>query len=132
MSLTPYKRKYLRIKPDVPLYGVLRIVEIGGRKVSTGTAKIRILDISPGGLRFVSSLRFPAGRGMIIEVSFMIEGASYCLKGFVVRACGTEINEYEYGFCFLKDDENLRKSLKQLFKKMLVRLNKHIVILRIG
>jgi len=127
-----YKRKYLRIRLDFPLYGSLKIVGVGCKKVCTGTARIRIIDISPGGMRFVTSLRFPSDNRLTIEISFMIEGREYCLRGRIVHGTSTEKNEYEYGLCFNEKDENLRESIKRLYRKIPVRLERHIVLLRIN
>jgi len=127
-----YKRKYLRIKPDFPLYGSLRIVGVGSKKVHTGTAKVRIIDISPGGLRFVSSLRFIADRRIMIEITFSIEEKEYCLTGWIVQGYNTEVNQYEYGVCFNQKDENLRESIKRLYRKIMVKMEKHIVLIRIN
>lgn len=125
-----YSRKFLRINPDLPLYGAATIVQVGLKKVYTGTARIRITNISPGGLRFVSSLRLPADRKVILEISLQLDGVSHSLQGYVVHCTSTEVNEYEYGFSFLKPDGNLREALKKLFSRIYVLSNCHIVILR--
>lgn len=131
MDPTTYTRKYLRINPDIPLYGKASIVSIGVKRVYTGTARVRILDISPGGLRFISSLRLPVDFSVILELSFKLNEKNYCLQGFIIHSCSTEVCEYEYGFCFLEPDLNLRASLNELFNRMSIRLNRCIVFLRL-
>lgn len=126
-----YKRKYMRIKPDMPLYGTLDIVDVRGKAVTTGKARIRILDICPGGLRFVSSLKFPVDSRVIMEISFAIEDSVYCICGYIVHSCGIEKHEYGYGFSFKEPDEYLKDSVRKLFTSMSVRSNRHIVILRL-
>ncbi len=131
MEQKKYSRKFLRINPDQPMFGTASIVQVGVKKVYTGSAKVRILNLSPGGLRFVSSLNLPADSRVIIEICFMLDGADYCLKGCVVHSRATEVSEYEYGFRFLEPVGNLREALKKLFSKMYVMSNRHIVILRL-
>lgn len=126
-----YARKYLRITPDIPLYGMASIVQVGVRRVYTGTTRVRILDISPGGLKFVSTLRLPVDSKVILDISLKLDEMSYFLQGCVVHSSNTEVCEYEYGFRFLEPDSNLRESLKKLYTRMSVRLNRHIVILKL-
>lgn len=125
-----YSRKFLRINPDQPMFGTASIVQVGSKKVHTGWARIRILNISPGGLKFVSSLRLPADDKVILQISIRFEGSDYCLQGHVVHCCSTEVGEYEYGFSFPEPDKNLHDALKKLFNRMVVMSNRHIVILR--
>jgi hypothetical protein len=125
-----YSRKYLRIGPEEPLYGTAGIVRVGARTVCTGSARVRILDISPGGLRFVSSLKLPADRQLILEIRFQLEGTNYCLQGYVTHYISSEVCEFEYGFCFSEPAAELRETLKKLFGRMLILSGRHIVILR--
>ena len=125
-----YCRKYLRTTPDIPLYGSINITQVGLKHVRTGTAKIRILDISAGGLRFVSSLKFPADCSLIIQIVFTLNQVKFCLDGHIVHVSGTEVCEYEYGLCFTEPDRNLRESVKQLFYTKLSGQNRNMIIFR--
>jgi hypothetical protein len=130
MAERKYARKYLRIKPDLPLHADLSLIQVGFRKVKTGTARVRILDISPGGLKFISSLNLPADALILLQLDFKIEDQEFCLKGHVAHKISSEVHENEYGFCFFEPDETLRVYLKKLFNNMSIRLQRHIVILR--
>lgn len=130
MERIGYSRRFLRIIPYMPLYGTASIVRIGSKRVYTNSARVRILNISPGGLRFVSSLRLPADRKVILEICFQLDGMNYCLQGYVTYCCSNEVCEYEYGFCFSEPDTSLRDTLKKLFARMLVMSDCHIVFLR--
>jgi hypothetical protein len=126
-----YARKYLRLNPDHPMFGTASIVQVGAKRVYTGSARVRILNISPGGLRFVSSLRLPVDDRVVLEICFEIDDLDYCLKGCVAHSIGTEVSEFEYGFRFREPDQNLREALKKLFNRMYVMSNRHIVIFRL-
>jgi len=79
-----YARKFLRISPDTPLYGSARIVSIGNRRVSTGIAIVRILNISSGGLRFVSKLSMPVDHTVILQLNLRLDKTAYCIQGYIV------------------------------------------------
>lgn len=130
MSERDYGRKYMRIKPESPVYAGITIVCVGQSKVMTGTARVRLADLSPGGLRFVSPLSLPVDNRVLIEFNFTILEHSFKLMGHIVHKNTIEADEYEYGFCYSEANEDLRTCLKKLFNNMCVRLNRHIVFLK--
>jgi len=123
-------RRYLRIRPEIPIHADMTIVQVGNRKVGTGTARVRVSDISPGGLRFISSLNLPADKSVLIELKFRLAEQDFRLKGHIAHKCGTEVCQYEYGFCFVECNDTLRACLKRLFNNMTVKMRRQIVILR--
>lgn len=131
MEERKYSRKFMRISSDQPLFGSASIVQIEERRVYSGSARVRILNISPGGLKFVSSLRLPADSKVLLEICLNLDGYDYCLRGNIVYCSSTEVSEYEYGFRFPEPDGNLRSALKKLFSRLYIMSNRHIVILRI-
>jgi hypothetical protein len=126
-----YARKYMRIKPALPLYGTAAIVRIGMRSVSSGTTRVRIPDISPAGLRFLSRLRFPADSSVILEISMQLDGLQYNVQGYVARRRFSETGEFEYGFLFLEPNYHLREILKKAFCKISAMQFGNIIILRV-
>lgn len=127
-----YVRKYMRIKPDLPLYAMAAIVRIGMRSVSSGTTKVRVSDISPAGLRFLSGLRFPEDPTVILELSLKLDGLLYSLQGCVVCRSISEAGEFEYGFRFLEPNFQLRETLKKAFCKISATQCRNIIILRMN
>lgn len=132
MTERKYTRKYLRIRPDGNINAEMTIVQVGRDMVCTGTAQVRVIDICPGGLRFTSILNLPVNSSVCLELRFQVAGMDFRLKGCIIHKCGMEVREYAYGFCFLEPDETLRTCLKRLFCNMQVKLEKHIVILRLN
>ena len=130
MAERRYSRKYLRIRPDNPINAEITIVKVGQDMVRTGSAHVRVMDICPGGLKFTSILNMPVNSSMYLELHFRISGTEFRLKGFITHKAGTEVREYEYGFCFLEPDETLRACLKKLLDNMCISIEEHIVILR--
>ncbi len=131
MEQRKYSRAFLRIHPDRPFSAPSALSGLGGKKVYTGSARVRILNISPGGLKFVSTLKLPADNRILLEICLALDGIDYCLRGTIVHCKNTEVSEYEYGFCFSEPDTNLREALKNLFSRMYVISDRHIVILKL-
>ncbi len=130
MEQKVYSRKFLRIKPDMPLYATACIVQVGANKVHTSTMTVRILDISQGGLRFESVLRLPADRKIILEMSLVLDLVSFCIQGTIVHSHRNKNEEFEYGFCFLEPSSDIRNSLIKMSGRMSAGLKRHIVIFR--
>lgn len=127
-----YGRKYFRIKPENPIFADLAIVYIGERQVATGTARVRVTDISPGGLRFLSPLNLPADNRVILELNFKLSDQRFKMQGYIVHKAAMEDDGFQYGFCFKQTDDDLKVCIKKLFNNMLLRMNKHIIILKLN
>jgi len=126
-----YARKSLRIRPRGLLCADVCIEQIGDRAVHTNITRIRVLDISSGGLRFASPLMFPVNRSVILKVLLELDFKQYVLHGFIVHSEKTEVGEYEYGLCFAEPDEKLKEALKKMFGRMLRKVGENIIVLRI-
>lgn len=113
------RRKYVRLKlPGT--FGELSITAIGGYQVRSTSRRVLIYDISPGGLRFASGLRFPAKRKIRVMVKMAISGLFFETEGLIVWRRPSE-NLYEYGVVF--DITSLHRSflirmLNQLYAEM--------------
>lgn len=92
------RRKYVRLKlPGT--FGQLSIAAIGAYRISSNSRRVLVLDISPGGLRFVSGLRFPARRKIRVLVRLTMAGIGFETEGWIVWRRPSE-NVYEYGVEF--------------------------------
>ncbi len=128
MKQTTYSRHFVRIKPDCPVYGEIRIVHVGGRHVSSKCARVRLLDISCGGVKFASFLKLPVGRNVVLELSVEFENVKYRLQGYVAGYCNSEVQEYEYGYCFLRPEPKLRPVLIKIFNNISARQDRYIIL----
>jgi len=100
--------------------------------VKTRSSKVRILDISPGGLKFLSSLSFPQLQSIILEFRIKVADHTACVRGYIVYKRQTEENLYEYGVCFIHVDHSFHGFLLKLFNISSVVKGKYIVVLRIN
>lgn len=128
MEPTTYSRRFLRIKPVAPIYGEIRIVHIGGRKVLSNRARVRLLDICAGGVRFASVLKLPADSKVILELSMELDGIRYRFEGHIVSYLNVEVREYEYGFCFAQPEMKLRKVLMKIFNSTSAMQDRYIIL----
>jgi hypothetical protein len=117
LKQTAYSRRFLRIRPDVPLYGQIRIVQVRGRHVLSNQARVRLMDLGTGGVRFASVLKLPADSDVILELSMEYEGTVYRFEGYIVSSMNTEVHEYEYCFCFMHPEAGLRQLLLKIFAR---------------
>lgn len=122
-------RKYLRFTPLSPIYGIVRIVRIGERDVSTGSTNVRILDICQGGLRFVTSLKLPISSNFVMEICFTIGGDKYNTEGYAVHCINSGVLEYIYGISFLAPYNKLKKSIQKQYSIEAEVTRKHIFII---
>jgi hypothetical protein len=122
-------RKYLRFTPLAPICGIVRIVRVGKRDVSTGNTTVKILDICQGGLRFVTSLKLPVSNNFVMEICFTIGGDKYNTEGYAVHCINSGVLEYAYGICFLEPYNKLRRSIQKQYSVEAELARKHIFII---
>jgi len=111
------------------LFGTVRIIEANGTPVKSNSARVRVLDISVGGMRFASKLKFPVGRKIILEMLVKIDETDFRLKGFVVHRSRIQKYGYEYGLCFIRPEQRLRGELIAIFGKSLIRHGRYFILL---
>jgi len=112
------------------MYGEIRIIQVRKKHTVSNSARVRILDICPGGVRFVSALRFPADSKVILELTMTVECQEFRFEGFVRHSRSKGSFGYEYGFCFREPDEGLRSALLKIFGRKMTRLGRHIILLK--
>ena len=61
------RRKFFRIQFYEYLESTLTILEIAGKKTNLGHTKVLIKNMGPGGLCFISNIRFPVKRNVILQ-----------------------------------------------------------------
>ncbi len=92
------RRRYVRLRTE-GCFGDLQIKAIGTHPITSNSRKVLIDDISPGGLRFSSGLRFPANRKVRVLILTTILGIRLEAEGLIVWRRSDE-NMYEYGVMF--------------------------------
>lgn len=126
-----YIRKFYRIHPEKDLFAEMTIRSVNGKDVNTGRAIVRIVNISPGGLSFLSDLCFPATRKLILQFNINLPNKAVILQGFIVYCLQVENNLKKYGICFNSIDESKQSELRELLKSISVRTRSYSVLLKL-
>ena len=121
------RRKFFRINLDFPLSASMTLIRIHGRKVELGRTEVLVEDIGLGGLRFLSDIRLPVNRDIILEFETEILGNTIKMYGSVVWMKELKFGIYQYGLEFSMD-ESERSVLTQLLNKLAILLRKNPLI----
>lgn len=120
------RRKFFRIKLPLPLEAILEVLEIKGRKVNVGNTKVLVKNIGPGGLCFVSDIKFPVRNEMILQFTFQLLEEEIKVRGNIVWSGKTKEDLYEYGVEFTID-ENERVDLIRILNQVQIKIKKNIL-----
>jgi len=120
------RRRFFRINLPLPLESVLEVLEIKGRKVNVGNTKVLIKNIGPGGLCFVSDIKFPVQNSIILQFTFQLLDEEIKVRGNIVWAGKTEDNLNQYGIEFTID-ENERADLIKILNQVQIKVRKNIL-----
>jgi len=120
------RRKYLRIKFTQLSEAELTIKELEGRKISVGYTKVLIKDIGPGGLCFISNIRFPEEKDFILQFIIQLIDQEMKVSGNIVWSAETEYDLYEYGVEFIID-ENERMDIIKILNQVQMRMRNNLL-----
>ena len=115
------RRKYYRIQFSFLLEALMSVLEIQGKKVGISNTNILMKNIGPGGLCFVSNIRFPIRRDIILQFTANLLGKEFKVFGCPVWSGDVDGNLYEYGVEFTFD-ENERMKLTQLLNQVQIKM----------
>lgn len=118
------RRQFFRIKLDRWLCAAMTVVQIKDRNVNAGNAQVCIVDMGPGGLRFLSNLSLPVSSQVVLEFDLHIVNYDFKLKGIIVRKVDKPRSTAEYGVKFVECSEVTRSSLIKALGIMLIRIQK--------
>ena len=119
----PFKerRKFFRIEFTQLLEANLTILELKGKKLNIGNTKVLIKNIGPGGLCFISDIKFPIVKDIVLQYTTVLLGEKTIFYGKHVWSREMNNNLFEYGVKFTIDENersNLIKTLNQVQIKM--------------
>jgi len=125
--LDDQRRKLFRIDLPSPLESVLEVIEIDGKKVNVNSTKVLIKNIGPGGLCFVSNIKFPVKNDVVLQFTFQLLGQEIVVSGYIVWSKKEEEdNLYEYGIKFIMD-ESERASLIRILNQVQIKIRRNIL-----
>lgn len=120
------KRRYFRVDFYQLLEAEMTILSIRGKNVNVGNTKVLIENMGPGGLRFISNIRFPVEKFFILQFTTELLGEKIKVYGYPVWGEKLENNLYQYGLEFTID-ENERMELTRLLNQVQIKMRKNVL-----
>lgn len=115
------QRKYFRVPLLYGLSSDMTIIQIKDRIVELGKTEVLIEDIGLGGLRFLSVVKLPVNRDIIIEFMTEILGRKLTFQGVVVWFQEMDQQIYQYGIEFLIEEQE-QSALTRLLNELALHL----------
>lgn len=119
------RRRFFRINFAQLLEADMTILQIKGKSANVGNTKVVIKDIGPGGLCFVSNIKLPVRRDIILQFITELLGKEIKVYGCPVWAEEVEGNLHEYGMEFTFD-ENERMALTRVLNQLQVKMRNNL------
>lgn len=120
------RRKFSRLKFIQALEAGLTILDIKGKKVNVGNTKVLIKDIGDGGLCFISNIRIPIERDIVLQFTTQLIGKEIKIHGHSVWIEEIDDNLFEYGIEFTFD-ENKRTDLIDILNRVQIKMKNNIL-----
>ena len=124
------RRKFFRIQFYEYLESTLTILEIAGKKTNLGHTKVLIKNMGPGGLCFISNIRFPVKRNVILQFITELLDEEIIVYGHPVWTGEIDEKIYEYGIQFTFG-ENKRVDLIRVLNQVQIRMKNNMVFQRV-
>lgn len=80
----------------------------------TKKAAIDVLDISQGGLKFITNLNLPVTSLVVLQLEIQLLNHNFILAGSIIRKKQLLGRQYEYGFKFVEEEKYLGYIVKKL------------------
>ncbi|MGN9165860.1 EAL domain-containing protein [Tissierellaceae bacterium HCP3S3_D8] len=119
------RRRFFRIQFFHNLEAVMTIMQINGRKVKVSNTRTLIKNMGPGGLCFISNIRFPIKEDVILQ--FTTELLEQKIKVYGNPVWTREIHDgiYEYGIKFTFG-ENERVDLIRVLNQVQIKMRNNM------
>ncbi|MBN8201541.1 EAL domain-containing protein [Bacillus sp. NTK034] len=117
-------RKYVRIEFPYPLEAEMTILELNSKPVKMGSTKILIEDMSAGGVKFVSKMKLPVRKDIILLIETRLLGEVLSFTGTIVRKDEISDTLTNYGFQFIIE-EGPRAELAKMLDTLQIQLEQN-------
>ena len=121
------RRKYFRILFKYPLIGSMTVHLFNNKPVQIGNSPILIEDIGPGGLCYVTKIKFPINEGFVLGVETKILDTQLAFQGHNVWCKEVDDGLYQYGFEF-NIEETDRTHLLRLLNQFQIKYKKDVFL----
>ncbi|MFY2155820.1 EAL domain-containing protein [Cytobacillus firmus] len=117
-------RKYERVEFPCPLEAKMTILELNKKPVKMGSTKILIEDMSAGGVKFVSKMKLPVRKNIILLIETKLLGEFLAFTGTIVRKDEITDTLTNYGFQFMIE-EGPRAKLAEMLGSLQIQLEQN-------
>ena len=108
------RRKSYKVNFIQGLEARLSILELRGKNINMGNAKVVIKNIGSEGLSFISSIRLPIEKDMVVQFATYLVGEEIKINGHPIWTEEIDNNLFEYGFEFTMDEDKRKDLIKIL------------------
>ncbi|MCR2821279.1 EAL domain-containing protein [Lederbergia panacisoli] len=120
------RREFYRIDLLFPLCSSMSLMSVEGNKVNLGKTDVLIVDIGPGGLKFLSTIHLPVRPDILFQFETTIMGENVTLNGQIVWK--DEINDaFQYGLQFILEEVD-RDTLIKLLNSFSLQLRNNPIV----
>ncbi|MGI6629469.1 MAG: PilZ domain-containing protein, partial [Bacillota bacterium] len=120
------KRKLFRVKFPQLLETDLTVLEIKGKRVNVGNTKVLVRDMGPGGLCYISNIKLPPEKDLILQFVGHLLGTEIKVRGYTVWAEEIDHNLHKYGVQFTIDDDE-KAELFRILNQVQIKMRKNIL-----
>jgi len=120
------RRMFFRVSFPLLLEADLTVKEFNGRKVEVGNTKVVIKNMGPGGLCFISDIRLPVVKDIILQFTAQLLNEDIKVYGYPVWIRQMDNKIYEYGVQFTFG-ENERADLIRVLNQVQVRMKNNML-----
>ena len=118
------RRKFFRIQFTQLLESDLTILKIKDKKINVGDTKVLVKNIGPGGLCFISNIKFPIEKEIVLQFTTQLIETEIKVYGHPVWTEEIDYDLYEYGIEFAID-ENERMDLIRELNQAQIKIKKN-------
>ncbi len=108
------RRQYFRVVPPHPIVGTMTVASIRGRLLHIGYSEVLIHDIGPGGLRFLSNLRFASVSEVVLRFKVCLLNGYFECDGTIVWSDEMAGGVFQYGIQFVITEANRERLIQDL------------------
>ena len=95
------KREFYRIELVYPIATDAYLYQVNGNSFNKSVGKLRVTNISAGGMLFYSPLKLPITNQFIYKFKTVINYKEYNLSGIIIRNEVVENGDYRYAVKFM-------------------------------
>lgn len=112
------RSEYFRFEFEQPIDATFRIIEVNGVEKISKLANAKIVNLSPHGIRLITSLNFELeySNRIKLEITFSLDNNNPIVVNGVFVWQKKEIKDYSYGINIISTEESEKKIIEELKK----------------